>query len=45
MDQVLGVGYFYSLRPILLFANTDVSCTKMYPDISVFAKGNMGLSE
>jgi hypothetical protein len=30
----------YSLRPILLFANTDVSTTKMCLDTSVLAKSN-----
>jgi hypothetical protein len=32
----------YSLRPILLFANTDVSSTKMCLDTFVFAKGQYG---
>jgi hypothetical protein len=35
----------YSLRPILLFANTDVSTTKMCLDTSVLAKSNMGRRE
>jgi hypothetical protein len=32
----------YSLRPILLFANIDVSITKMCLDISKLAKSLMG---
>jgi hypothetical protein len=36
---------YYSLRPILPFANTDVSSTKMCLDTSVFAEGNMGWKE
>jgi hypothetical protein len=35
----------YSLRPILSFANTDISRTKMCLDTSIFAKGNMGRRE
>jgi hypothetical protein len=34
--------FIYSLRPILLFANTDVSITKMCLDTSILAKNNMG---
>jgi hypothetical protein len=37
--------FIYSLRPILPFANMDVSSTKTCLDISVFAKGNMGRRE
>jgi hypothetical protein len=36
---------FYSLRPILLFANTDVSTTKMCLDTSILAKSIMGRRE
>jgi hypothetical protein len=35
----------YSLRPIILFANTDVSITKMCLDTSILAKSNMGRRE
>jgi hypothetical protein len=35
----------YSLRPILLFADTDVSTTKICLDTSVLAKSNMGRRE
>jgi hypothetical protein len=35
----------YSLRPILLFANTDVSITKMCLDTSILAKSNMDRRE
>jgi hypothetical protein len=35
----------YSLRPILSFANTNVSSIKMHPDTSIFAKGNIGWRE
>jgi hypothetical protein len=35
----------YSLRPILLFANTDVSTTKMCLDTSILAKSIMGRRE
>jgi hypothetical protein len=36
------VQNMYSLRPILLFANTDVSSTKMCLDISILTKSTMG---
>jgi hypothetical protein len=35
----------YSLRPILLFANTDVSTTKMCLDTSILTKSIMGRRE
>jgi hypothetical protein len=35
----------YSLRPIILFANTDISNTKIYLDTSILAKSNMGWRE
>jgi hypothetical protein len=35
----------YSLRPILPFANMDVSITKMCLDTSIFVKGNMDRRE
>jgi hypothetical protein len=35
----------YFFRPILLFANTDVSTTKMYLDTSTLAKNIMGRRE
>jgi hypothetical protein len=35
----------YSLRPILLFANTDVSTTKICLDTSTLAKSIMGRRE
>jgi hypothetical protein len=35
----------YSLRPIILFANTDVSRHILVVDTSVFAKSNMGRRE
>jgi hypothetical protein len=35
----------YSLRPILLFANTDVSITKICLDTSTLAKSIMGRRE
>jgi hypothetical protein len=37
--------FYYSLRPILLFANMDVSTTKMCLDTSTLAKGIMGRRE
>jgi hypothetical protein len=33
-----------SLTHITLFANTDVSITEMYLDISILSKSNMGWS-
>jgi hypothetical protein len=36
---------FYSLRPIILFANIDVSRHILVIDISVLAKSNMGRRE
>jgi hypothetical protein len=36
---------FYSLRSILLFANTDVSTTKIYLDTSILAKSIIGRRE
>jgi hypothetical protein len=35
----------YSLRLILLFANMDVSITKMYLDTSILAKNIIGRRE
>jgi hypothetical protein len=35
----------YSLQPILLFANTDISITKMCLDTSILAKNIMGQRE
>jgi hypothetical protein len=35
----------YSLRPILLFANTDVSTVKICLDTSILAKSIMGRRE
>jgi hypothetical protein len=40
-----GIETKYSLRPILLFANTDVSTTKMCLDTSILVKSNMGRRE
>jgi hypothetical protein len=37
--------YEYSLRPILLFANTDVSRHILVVETSVLAKSNMGRRE
>jgi hypothetical protein len=37
--------FLYSLRSILLFANTDVSTTKMCLDTSILAKSIMGRRE
>jgi hypothetical protein len=42
---VLSCGLFYSLRPILLFANMDVPTTKMCPDTSTLAKSIMDRRE
>jgi hypothetical protein len=42
-DQILGS--WYSLRPILPFANTDVSKHILVLDISEFMKSNMGWRE
>jgi hypothetical protein len=36
---------YYSLRPILLFTNMDVSTTKMCLDTFILAKSNMGRKE
>jgi hypothetical protein len=43
--DVYSYRFNYSLRPILLFANMDVSTTKRYLDISVLAKNIMGRRE
>jgi hypothetical protein len=43
-----GRGHFIlrrECRPILLFANTDVSTTKMCLDTSILVKSNMGQRE
>jgi hypothetical protein len=40
-----SVDLYYSLRPILLFANTDVSITKMCLDTSILAKSIMDRRE
>jgi hypothetical protein len=37
--------FLYSLRPILLFANADVSTTKLCLDTSILAKSIMGRRE
>jgi hypothetical protein len=38
-------NFCYSLRPILLFANMDVSSTKMCLDTSILVKSIMGRRE
>jgi hypothetical protein len=43
--NVLKAAFCYSLRPIILFANTDVSRHILVIDTSVFAKSNMGRRE
>jgi hypothetical protein len=43
--NVLDAILFYSLRPIILFANTDVSRHILVIDTSVLAKSNMGRRE
>jgi hypothetical protein len=43
--QGLHAMFCYSLRPILLFANTDVSTTKMCLDTSILAKSIIGRRE
>jgi hypothetical protein len=45
MTIVVSVNFFYSLQLILLFANTDVSTTKMCLDISTITKSIMGRRE
>jgi hypothetical protein len=42
---IMTKGFYYSLRPILLFANTDVSTTKMCLDTSILEKSIMGRRE
>jgi hypothetical protein len=42
VDTSIRTEISYSLRPILLFANTDVSITKMYLDTSILVKSIMG---
>jgi hypothetical protein len=37
--------FYYSLQPILLFTNTDVSATKICLDTSIFTKSDMGRRE
>jgi hypothetical protein len=37
--------FMYSLRPIILFGNTNISRHILVIDISVFAKSNMGRRE
>jgi hypothetical protein len=37
--------FYYSLRPILIFANTDISITKIYLDTSILEKSIMGRRE
>jgi hypothetical protein len=44
MSQVIS-KYWYSLRSILLFANTDVSTTKICLDTSILAKSIMDRRE
>jgi hypothetical protein len=48
-NPLVGVCFIrsidYSLRPILLFANTDVSTTKICLDITILAKGIMDRRE
>jgi hypothetical protein len=39
------INFTTLLRPILLFANTDVSTTKMCLDTSILAKSIMGRRE
>jgi hypothetical protein len=39
---ILWVPFYYSLRPIILFANIDVSGHVLVIDTSVLAKSNMG---
>jgi hypothetical protein len=41
-SQPCTIIEWYSLRPILLFDNTDVSTTKMCLDTSILAKSIMG---
>jgi hypothetical protein len=43
--NIPSILYHYSLRSILLFANTDVSTTKMCPDTFTLAKSIMGRRE
>jgi hypothetical protein len=45
MKKKTCCGASYSLRPILLFANIDVSRYILVVDISVFAKSIMGRRE
>jgi hypothetical protein len=40
-----GMKIYYSLRPILLFVNTNISTIKMCLDISTLAKSIMGRRE
>jgi hypothetical protein len=42
---LLNSDIYYSLRPIILFANTDVSRHILVVDTSVFMKSNMGRRE
>jgi hypothetical protein len=41
----ISISDLVLLRPIILFANTDVSTTKMYLDTSILMKSNMGRRE
>jgi hypothetical protein len=41
-NYLVPTQFNYSLRPIILFANTDISITKMYLDTSTLAKSIMG---
>jgi hypothetical protein len=39
------INYIYSLRPIILFANIDISRHILVVDTSILAKSNMGRRE
>jgi hypothetical protein len=43
--QLVQLQRYYSLRPIILFTNIDVSKHILVVDTSVFAKSNMGRRE
>jgi hypothetical protein len=43
--EITNLKWRYSLRPILLFTNADVSITKMCLDTSILAKSIMGRRE
>jgi hypothetical protein len=43
--RACGTLLIYSLRSIILFANMDISITKIYLDTSILAKNIMGQRE